>query len=113
MSTEISKEDARKALNELESSHAVQVAKLRAVIDAPEQKGLWGPKRGGLYYSVNSFGVVCMNEANYCGETEKAIDRGSCFPSREIAEKAADRKSTRLNSSHSQISYAVFCLKKK
>src|SRR2546430_5491867 len=27
--------------------------------------------------------------------------------------KATDRKSTRLNSSHSQISYAVFCLKKK
>src|SRR2546427_1692655 len=26
---------------------------------------------------------------------------------------ATDRKSTRLNSSHSQISYAVFCLKKK
>src|SRR2546427_11355934 len=26
---------------------------------------------------------------------------------------AGDRKSTRLNSSHSQISYAVFCLKKK
>src|SRR2546430_12021646 len=28
-------------------------------------------------------------------------------------ERARDRKSTRLNSSHSQISYAVFCLKKK
>src|SRR2546430_6059221 len=28
-------------------------------------------------------------------------------------ERCADRKSTRLNSSHSQISYAVFCLKKK
>src|SRR3972149_8936401 len=27
--------------------------------------------------------------------------------------EAQDRKSTRLNSSHSQISYAVFCLKKK
>src|SRR2546430_6729088 len=27
--------------------------------------------------------------------------------------RAPDRKSTRLNSSHSQISYAVFCLKKK
>src|SRR2546430_10127508 len=27
--------------------------------------------------------------------------------------RRADRKSTRLNSSHSQISYAVFCLKKK
>src|SRR2546427_5706188 len=30
-----------------------------------------------------------------------------------IAPQAQDRKSTRLNSSHSQISYAVFCLKKK
>src|SRR2546430_13606441 len=29
------------------------------------------------------------------------------------APPARDRKSTRLNSSHSQISYAVFCLKKK
>src|SRR2546430_7578985 len=28
-------------------------------------------------------------------------------------DRCADRKSTRLNSSHSQISYAVFCLKKK
>src|SRR2546430_3586235 len=36
---------------------------------------------------------------------------------RDVAAKhhgdAGDRKSTRLNSSHSQISYAVFCLKKK
>src|SRR5256886_11845819 len=30
-----------------------------------------------------------------------------------IAKEKQDRKSTRLNSSHSQISYAVFCLKKK
>src|SRR2546430_12373976 len=30
-----------------------------------------------------------------------------------FAHTHADRKSTRLNSSHSQISYAVFCLKKK
>src|SRR2546427_3760980 len=29
------------------------------------------------------------------------------------ARSSRDRKSTRLNSSHSQISYAVFCLKKK
>src|SRR5947209_12145963 len=29
------------------------------------------------------------------------------------AEKVLDRKSTRLNSSHANISYAVFCLKKK
>src|SRR2546427_7600569 len=31
----------------------------------------------------------------------------------QVADHAQDRKSTRLNSSHSQISYAVFCLKKK
>src|SRR2546430_9036486 len=31
----------------------------------------------------------------------------------DAAELYRDRKSTRLNSSHSQISYAVFCLKKK
>src|SRR2546430_11356510 len=31
----------------------------------------------------------------------------------EVSLRSADRKSTRLNSSHSQISYAVFCLKKK
>src|SRR5256886_10246218 len=30
-----------------------------------------------------------------------------------LAGPRRDRKSTRLNSSHSQISYAVFCLKKK
>src|SRR2546430_3379659 len=31
----------------------------------------------------------------------------------DVTPAARDRKSTRLNSSHSQISYAVFCLKKK
>src|SRR2546421_2877952 len=36
---------------------------------------------------------------------------GNTSPPRE--EVWSDRKSTRLNSSHDQISYAVFCLKKK
>src|SRR6266542_287716 len=35
-----------------------------------------------------------------------------CRPARRPP-RAADRKSTRLNSSHGSISYAVFCLKKK
>src|SRR2546430_10087674 len=34
-------------------------------------------------------------------------------PARGPGRRSRDRKSTRLNSSHSQISYAVFCLKKK
>src|SRR3712207_8295300 len=42
----------------------------------------------------------------------------SCGPSRHgrgttTSVKCTDRKSTRLNSSHANISYAVFCLKKK
>src|SRR2546430_12558039 len=35
------------------------------------------------------------------------------FVGAQLESVLADRKSTRLNSSHSQISYAVFCLKKK
>src|SRR5256886_3417736 len=37
--------------------------------------------------------------------------RVSEYSTKQLSER--DRKSTRLNSSHSQISYAVFCLKKK
>src|SRR2546430_13575191 len=39
--------------------------------------------------------------------------RHSQLAAREFFSFLPDRKSTRLNSSHSQISYAVFCLKKK
>src|SRR2546430_8829051 len=35
------------------------------------------------------------------------------LPVESVTVTTKDRKSTRLNSSHSQISYAVFCLKKK
>src|SRR5258707_9257907 len=39
--------------------------------------------------------------------------RGGCFASLIDSSTSADRKSTRLNSSHANISYAVFCLTKK
>src|SRR2546427_4770045 len=38
---------------------------------------------------------------------------GGCARIGRAQAQVRDRKSTRLNSSHSQISYAVFCLKKK
>src|SRR5690348_17806526 len=38
---------------------------------------------------------------------------GRSIPPRPRRPRARDRKSTRLNSSHPSISYAVFCLKKK
>src|SRR3712207_7245754 len=53
--------------------------------------------------------------------TEAAVDRDVRPAGRPVVlaldlpdrRAAADRKSTRLNSSHANISYAVFCLKKK
>src|SRR6267378_5362858 len=45
--------------------------------------------------------------AGYAGRERRSANRSS------PAIAAADRKSTRLNSSHVEISYAVFCLKKK
>src|SRR5688572_14346629 len=41
------------------------------------------------------------------------LRRRELLPADRVAAHVQDRKSTRLNSSHSQISYAVFCLKKK
>src|SRR5206468_4725226 len=48
---------------------------------------------------------VCTSPAGRPRSTSLPPTRGTC--------RAGDRKSTRLNSSHDQISYAVFCLKKK
>src|SRR2546430_8724548 len=42
-----------------------------------------------------------------------ASQAGTCPTQPRAQRPEEDRKSTRLNSSHSQISYAVFCLKKK
>src|SRR5699024_11705316 len=38
---------------------------------------------------------------------------GGCYSTYQASLQSEDRKSTRLNSSHVSISYAVFCLKKK
>src|SRR3712207_7435798 len=42
-----------------------------------------------------------------------AAHHHTSYGSRHASRVAGDRKSTRLNSSHANISYAVFCLKKK
>src|SRR5687768_18352244 len=42
----------------------------------------------------------------------QGVDVGQ-FGNGQVLRRAGDRKSTRLNSSHGYISYAVFCLKKK
>src|SRR5437899_2879798 len=65
-------------------------------------------KDGGLTKAEREMIVVATSSANqclYCVIAHGAILR--------IRAKNPDRKSTRLNSSHLGISYAVFCLKKK
>src|SRR5947207_8336576 len=52
-------------------------------------------------------------EDGYLGATLEQIVKGANQLLEEHAVEAEDRKSTRLNASHTVISYAVFCLKKK
>src|SRR5688572_32266498 len=57
--------------------------------------------------------AFCTNFPTTCHVSACGLSTG---PDRSVtvaASSRGDRKSTRLNSSHSQISYAVFCLKKK
>src|SRR2546430_3989631 len=69
----------------------------------PISAGNDGPDQNTLNpYSVAPW---VIGVAASCSATDTLAQRVHCQP--------GDRKSTRLNSSHSQISYAVFCLKKK
>src|SRR3712207_8144952 len=61
-------------------------------------------------------GKYLLFESNYDGTWENYIDDFVDYASagmNAIWGNSEDRKSTRLNSSHANISYAVFCLKKK
>src|SRR3712207_7363951 len=54
-------------------------------------------------------GAALQHALRTIGLHQNELDGARRAPRRE----SADRKSTRLNSSHANISYAVFCLKKK
>src|SRR4051812_8242291 len=54
-------------------------------------------------------GIVFVADSQY----DKMAENVESFSNLEENLKTLDRKSTRLNSSHMSISYAVFCLKKK
>src|SRR5690625_6664386 len=64
----------------------------------------------GIHLPTGADGLVAA------GEVDRAAgpgDRGGPHATRDGLGAAEDRKSTRLNSSHVAISYAVFCFKKK
>src|SRR3712207_8491337 len=54
-----------------------------------------------------------LNEAALREALRRVIDRHEILRTAFHSRPGLDRKSTRLNSSHANISYAVFCLKKK
>src|SRR2546430_13628230 len=68
------------------------------------------PPRSTLFPYTTLF--RSLNQARSVGD-RRTGPKSTPSPARSLEIKAGDRKSTRLNSSHSQISYAVFCLKKK
>src|SRR2546427_8550798 len=78
------------------------------------------PPRSTLFPYTTLFRSVLAEESSgemrfRMLETVREYAREQLSPAEAAALQRAysDRKSTRLNSSHSQISYAVFCLKKK
>src|SRR2546430_3946774 len=77
------------------------------------------PPRSTLFPYTTLFRSWAALSVNYSGvPVDEALARMRPAAERALQldpllADAQDRKSTRLNSSHSQISYAVFCLKKK
>src|SRR2546429_4382838 len=62
----------------------------------------------GIHRSLMPDGI---NPAGHSADDDEATH--GQVPAKTLRHLRADRKSTRLNSSHGYISYAVFCLKKK
>src|SRR2546430_3925835 len=69
------------------------------------------PPRSTLFPYTTLFRSRFRAEVQAAGRT--SLDAGGLQSDTDSIRAQRDRKSTRLNSSHSQISYAVFCLKKK
>src|SRR5437763_4719635 len=75
------------------------------------------PPRSTLFPYTTLFRSIVVNASKVAltgQKREQKVDyRHSGYPGGLRREPYSDRKSTRLNSSHRCISYAVFCLKKK
>src|SRR3712207_6948876 len=72
------------------------------------------PPRSTLFPYTTLFRSFSMSDvANPCFSSKTGESPSIWMLMRRLTSHALDRKSTRLNSSHANISYAVFCLKKK
>src|SRR2546430_4256183 len=93
-------------------------------VDFREQAGNGSGERGtrkaergtearpaGSAFRVPTSALICATKASMSARARSTSS--AFFFCLSFTGRSRDRKSTRLNSSHSQISYAVFCLKKK
>src|SRR5207253_1436728 len=76
--------------------------------NVPGAAGTWKHLTG----NVNLLAENLTNQVRAIAEVATAVTKGDLTRSIKV-DARGDRKSTRLNSSHVAISYAVFCLKKK
>src|SRR5207302_6181219 len=91
----------------LEALHAYpfeRLARLKAGITAPSQLEPIAMSIGEPQHTPPAFLLEALR---------RHLDRLGSYPATAGLPELRDRKSTRLNSSHVKISYAVFCLKKK
>src|SRR2546422_5731402 len=75
-------------------------------------------KKFDVNYYVNRHMKLVRERLGSFGLVRTEVDKGVAggapgAPATPLSTSVRDRKSTRLNSSHGYISYAVFCLKKK
>ena len=89
----------------------------QSLIDALVSKNLdysLLPGEGAFYGPKIEFSLTdCSGRIWQCGTIQVDFSMPERLNAQYVAEDGSNRKSTRLNSSHDQISYAVFCLKKK
>src|SRR2546422_7519301 len=71
------------------------------------------PPRSTLFPYTTLFRSPPRSCSDNCSGRKTSTRSFAKAKSHSISSNARDRKSTRLNSSHGYISYAVFCLKKK
>src|SRR5436305_3604896 len=72
------------------------------------------PQKSTLFpYTTLFRSTIVRAQTNAAAAAKNGLQRAATHSNRGKTAAMADRKSTRLNSSHVRISYAVFCLKKK
>src|SRR5688572_31698974 len=78
-------------------------------VELPEEIFAYPYKEHLVHEAVRNY-LASLRQGTHKTKVRSEVSGSGKKPFRQKGTGRADRKSTRLNSSHSQISYAVFCL---